>query len=41
MDPQPLDQDEAQKTLHLIHTLWGYDVHLNMEELSLSESGTL
>ncbi|MGE4531473.1 MAG: SpoVR family protein, partial [Acidithiobacillus sp.] len=37
MDEQPLDQDEAQKTLGFVHSLWGYDVHLDMEDLSLRE----
>lgn len=37
MDEQPLDQDEAQKTLGFVHSLWGYDVHLDMNDLSLRE----
>ncbi|MEY2333565.1 SpoVR family protein [Acidithiobacillus ferrianus] len=37
MGAQPLDQTEAQKTLSFVHDLWGYDVHLDMADNSLSE----
>ncbi len=37
MDPQPLDLEEAQKTLWFLHQLWGYDVHLDMDAQTLSE----
>ena len=40
MDNQPLAQDEAQRTLSFVHSLWGYDVHLDMEDLSLREPFT-
>ncbi|MHB8253051.1 MAG: SpoVR family protein [Acidiferrobacter sp.] len=35
MDKQPLDQDEAQKTLDYIRKLWGYDVHLDLGKSTL------
>lgn len=36
MDQQALDLDEAQKTLGYIQELWGYDVHLDMEDQTLT-----
>lgn len=36
MDQQALDLEEAQKTLGYIQELWGYDVHLDIEDQTLT-----